>query len=86
MSNMFFGGSSAQQDTSAQVDPYANSQGMSQDMYGGNTNSTMQSQSGPCVPQVTGFKQCLDQNNGDLTICGWYLEQLKACQAQASKY
>lgn len=39
-----------------------------------------------CEKDVTNFRQCLDQNQGDLTICGWYLDQLKACQAAAAQY
>jgi len=39
-----------------------------------------------CGVEVSSFRQCMDQNQGDLTICGWYLDQLKACQQAASKY
>ncbi|KAF2674124.1 hypothetical protein BT63DRAFT_419436 [Microthyrium microscopicum] len=39
-----------------------------------------------CGEQVTQFRSCMDQNQGDLNICGWYLEQLKACQKTASQY
>ncbi|KAK8154988.1 hypothetical protein BKA80DRAFT_257326 [Phyllosticta citrichinensis] len=39
-----------------------------------------------CETDITNFKQCMDQNEGSLTICGWYLEQLKACQQAASRY
>jgi hypothetical protein len=39
-----------------------------------------------CEQDVVRFKQCLDQNEGNLTICGWYLDQLKACQQAASRY
>jgi hypothetical protein len=39
-----------------------------------------------CEAQVMNFKTCMDQNEGNLTICGWYLDQLKACQAAASQY
>jgi hypothetical protein len=28
----------------------------------------------------------MDQNQGDLNICGWYLDQLKACQQAANQY
>jgi coiled-coil-helix-coiled-coil-helix domain-containing protein 2 len=80
MSNLFFGGSGAQQHEEAPLDPYAaNSQG-------GAEMQRASAQQGPCVPQVQGFKLCLEQNNNDLTVCGWYMEQLKACQAAASKY
>lgn len=39
-----------------------------------------------CENQVVQFKSCMDQNQGDLTICGWYMDQLKACQQAASQY
>ncbi|KAF2773975.1 hypothetical protein EJ03DRAFT_370806 [Teratosphaeria nubilosa] len=39
-----------------------------------------------CANEVKGFRQCMDQNGGDLTICGWYLDQLKGCQQAASRY
>jgi coiled-coil-helix-coiled-coil-helix domain-containing protein 2 len=83
---MLFGGSSSQQESQAPVDPYSTqAQGMNPELYG-NQTSMQQQASGPCVPQVNGFKQCMESNNSDLNICGWYLDQLKACQAAASKY
>ena len=39
-----------------------------------------------CANEVQGFKRCMDDNQGNLTICGWYLDQLKACQSAASQY
>ncbi|KAF2397435.1 hypothetical protein EJ06DRAFT_558992 [Trichodelitschia bisporula] len=47
-----------------------------------------QSQSGPkvCEGEISKFKTCMDQNEGSLTICGWYLDQLKSCQQMASQY
>ncbi|KAL1305967.1 hypothetical protein AAFC00_004104 [Neodothiora populina] len=39
-----------------------------------------------CETDVTNFRRCMDENSGSLTICGWYLDQLKACQAAASQY
>jgi hypothetical protein len=43
-------------------------------------------QSGPCANDVQSFRKCMDENQGSLTICGWYLDQLKACQAAAGQY
>lgn len=52
-----------------------------------NTNSTMQQDAaGPCGIDVKNFTNCMNQNNGDLNVCGWYLEQLRACQAAAKNY
>ncbi|KAF3353126.1 Sorbitol dehydrogenase [Verticillium dahliae VDG1] len=28
----------------------------------------------------------MDEQSGNMQICNWYLEQLKACQAAASNY
>jgi hypothetical protein len=53
---------------------------------GSETQNTMYEQPRVCGEQVTQFKSCMDTNQGDLNICGWYLEQLKACQQSASKY
>lgn len=39
-----------------------------------------------CETDVGNFKRCMDENQGSLTICGWYLDQLKACQQAASQY
>jgi coiled-coil-helix-coiled-coil-helix domain-containing protein 2 len=43
-------------------------------------------QTGACQTDAKNFRSCMDQNRGDLTICGWYLDQLKACQQAASPY
>lgn len=39
-----------------------------------------------CANDVNNFRKCMDDNQGSLTICGWYLDQLKSCQAAASQY
>ncbi|KAK5164338.1 uncharacterized protein LTR77_010034 [Saxophila tyrrhenica] len=39
-----------------------------------------------CATDVKNFRTCMDQNGGDLTICGWYMDQLKACQQAAQRY
>ena len=74
----FFGGGSAEAAPPAE-------QNLSQDPYA--MTSTSQSQQNQmCAAQVGNFRQCMDQNQGDLNICGWYLDQLKACQQAASQY
>lgn len=45
-----------------------------------------QQQAGPCAENVKSFTRCMDENQGNMTICGWYLDQLKACQAAAKPY
>lgn len=55
----------------------------------GDANAAYSSSYNPpqiCQAQVGQFKSCMDQNQGDLTICGWYMDQLKACQQAASQY
>lgn len=39
-----------------------------------------------CETDAKSFTKCLDENGGNMQICGWYLDQLKACQAAASQY
>ena len=39
-----------------------------------------------CAGATQNFTKCMDDNQGNMQICNWYLEQLKACQAAASHY
>ncbi|KAF9734956.1 hypothetical protein PMIN06_012360 [Paraphaeosphaeria minitans] len=49
--------------------------------------SMSQSQpTGPCAGDIKTFNNCMTENQGNLNICGWYLDQLKACQQAASQY
>jgi hypothetical protein len=41
---------------------------------------------GNCQGAAQTFTKCLDENDGNMQICNWYLEQLKACQAAAKNY
>jgi hypothetical protein len=77
-----FGGSSSETAAapeSAQSTDFANQH---------QTNYAEQSQSGSgaCQGDIQNFRKCMDDNQGSLNICGWYLDQLKACQASASQY
>ena len=49
-------------------------------------NATQQQWGNNCAGATKNFTQCMDDNSGNMQICGWYLEQLKACQAAASQY
>jgi hypothetical protein len=49
-------------------------------------NSAQMQQSGTCANDVNQFRKCMDDNQGSLTVCGWYLDQLKACQQAAGQY
>lgn len=71
---MFGGGSSAQE-------PQAQDQGA----Y--NTASQQQQQGmGGCDMDARNFTSCMNEHNGNMQICSWYLEQLKACQQASSQY
>ncbi|KAK4124937.1 hypothetical protein N657DRAFT_643705 [Parathielavia appendiculata] len=47
------------------------------------TNSTFGNN---CAGVTEQFTKCMDEHGGNMSICGWYLEQLKACQAAAKQY
>ncbi|ORY60522.1 uncharacterized protein BCR38DRAFT_476473 [Pseudomassariella vexata] len=68
----FGGGSSAPAEAAAPEQTNAQSQNS---QWGNN-----------CAGATTNFTKCMDDNQGNMQICGWYLEQLKACQAAASQY
>ncbi|BCS05058.1 coiled-coil-helix-coiled-coil-helix domain-containing protein [Aspergillus luchuensis] len=84
---MFFGGgggSSAPAEAPQQAAP-APAQPMDNGLWAGNaTNSSWEAPA--CATDAQNFRKCMDENKGDLTICGWYLDQLKACQAAAKPY
>ncbi|KAK9475188.1 uncharacterized protein V1510DRAFT_405749 [Dipodascopsis tothii] len=39
-----------------------------------------------CDVDARAFTKCLDDNQGNMQICEWYLQQLKACQEAARPY
>ncbi|KAK1826707.1 mitochondrial intermembrane space cysteine motif-containing protein MIX17 [Podospora conica] len=67
-----FGGSSAPADAAPQA---AAPQDTNNSSWGNN-----------CAGATQNFTKCMDDNSGNMNICGWYLEQLKACQSAASQY
>lgn len=90
--SFFGGGSSAaypeQQQSYQQPQQESNAyaQPMDGSFYNSQSQSFQQQNAGPCAGDVKNFTNCMDQNQGNLTICGWYLEQLKACQQAARQY
>ncbi|PTU21927.1 hypothetical protein P175DRAFT_0556877 [Aspergillus ochraceoroseus IBT 24754] len=77
------GGSSAPAET--QQAPPAQSQGMDSGLWQSNAaNSSWENPA--CEADVRSFRKCMDENQGNMSICGWYLDQLKACQAAAKQY
>ncbi|ROV93230.1 hypothetical protein VPNG_09561 [Cytospora leucostoma] len=69
---LFSGGSSAP--APAEASPQAAQQSQ-QNEWGSN-----------CSAATKSFTNCMDEHQGNMSICGWYLDQLKACQAAASQY
>lgn len=45
-----------------------------------------QQQDPNCAMATKSFTNCMDEHSGNMSICGWYMDQLKACQTAASKY
>ncbi|WPH00855.1 Hypothetical protein R9X50_00368600 [Acrodontium crateriforme] len=76
----FGGGSSSAPAPAVETSPLAETQSAS------SQNLSTSQQPAVCATDVNNFRQCMDQNQGNLTICGWYLDQLKACQAAANPY
>jgi coiled-coil-helix-coiled-coil-helix domain-containing protein 2 len=50
------------------------------------SNSYQNQQAGPCAADAAKFTSCFDKTGGDMGACGFYLEQLKACQQAARNY
>ncbi|KAL8854882.1 MAG: hypothetical protein Q9221_000388 [Calogaya cf. arnoldii] len=76
----FGGGSSSEAAGTQQADnsmaAQANETGFQNDSWGPRS----------CETDAKSFTKCLDENGGNMQICGWYLDQLKACQSAASNY
>ena len=71
-----FGGGGSSEAAAPQQDQAAAAQNQQQQQTWGNN----------CAGATQNFTQCMDDHQGNMQICGWYLEQLKACQADASQY
>ncbi|KAJ4298590.1 hypothetical protein N0V88_003620 [Collariella sp. IMI 366227] len=39
-----------------------------------------------CAGATESFTKCMDEQGGNMQICGWYLEQLKACQQASTQF
>jgi hypothetical protein len=75
---MFGGGSSAPAEAPAAAP-------VQQQDYQTNYNNN-QNQTNNCAGAAQDFTRCMDEQGGNMQICNWYLEQLKACQAAAKPY
>lgn len=69
----FSGGSSAPAE--AQQAPPAQAQPMDNGLYQ-SAASTNAWENPACASDVQNFRKCMDDNQGNLSICGWYLDQL----------
>ncbi|UZJ54093.1 hypothetical protein CBS101457_003413 [Exobasidium rhododendri] len=81
MSGFFGGGGSSEPAPEAQS---TNSPAQWNEQGFNNNNS--QSGSVSCEVQSKDFLRCLDATNNSMDSCAFYLDQLKACQAQARNY
>lgn len=83
----FFGGGSSAapvEQQQAPTDAYSGTgNAMGNSLY---SQSAAAEASGPCAADIKSFTDCMNQNQGNMTICGWYMEQLKACQQAARNY
>lgn len=82
----FFGGGSSQAQETPQQSQDAYAQPMDNNLYSSNTSYQQNAASGPCAADTAKFTQCFDKTGGDMAACGYYLEQLKACQQAARNY
>ncbi|KAI1919196.1 hypothetical protein LOZ58_004340 [Ophidiomyces ophidiicola] len=82
--SFFTGGSSSAPAEAAQAPPAAASP-MDNSLYQANSSSSW-SQGGACETDIKAFRTCMDEHSGNMSICGWYMDQLKACQEAAKKY
>ncbi|KAF9888409.1 hypothetical protein FE257_008687 [Aspergillus nanangensis] len=81
----FGGGSSAPAEPQQAAAPPAEAQPMDSSLWQSSAaNSSWENPA--CQADVQNFRKCMDDNQGNMSICGWYLDQLKACQAAAKPY
>jgi hypothetical protein len=70
----FFGGGSSSAPAEAQQAAATEAQPMDGGLYQSNSTTTWENPA--CATDVQNFRKCMDENQGNLTICGWYLDQL----------
>lgn len=79
----FGGGSSAQPPAETQQADTSVTNAYGDAGFQANTNNNWGARN--CEVDAKSFATCMTENGGNLQICGWYLEQLKACQAAANQ-
>jgi hypothetical protein len=85
LSVVFFGGGSSAPAEVQQATAPAATQAMDNGLYQSNASSGW-AEAPACEADVKAFRKCMDDNMGNMSICGWYLDQLKACQQAAQQY
>lgn len=74
ISNALGWGSSSHAAPAEQAAP-AQNQAMDNGLW--QSNATQQSWETPaCETDIRNFRRCMDENKGDMSICGWYMDQL----------
>jgi hypothetical protein len=74
ISNALGWGSSSHAAPAEQAAP-AQNQAMDNGLW--QSNATQQSWENPaCETDIRNFRRCMDENKGDMSICGWYMDQL----------
>ncbi|KAL4973762.1 hypothetical protein BDW66DRAFT_141507 [Aspergillus desertorum] len=72
---LFSGGGSSAPAEAQQAPPPAQAQPMDNGLWQGSaTNSSWENPA--CATDVQNFRKCMDENQGNMSICGWYLDQL----------
>lgn len=70
-----FGGGGSSAPAEAQQQAPAQSQPMDNGLW--QSSATNQAWENPaCETDVRNFRRCMDENQGNMSICGWYLDQL----------
>lgn len=70
-----FGGGGSSAPAEPQQQAPAQSQAMDNGLYQSNASNTAW-ENPACETDVRNFRQCMDENQGNMSICGWYLDQL----------
>lgn len=69
------GGGSSEAPAESQQAPPTQAQPMDSGLYQNSaTNNSWEAP--PCETDVRNFRSCMDEHQGNMSICGWYLDQL----------
>lgn len=72
----FSGGSSAPAEPQQTALPAADSHAMDSGLWQSSAANNSWQTPAACETDVRNFRACMDENQGNLSICGWYLDQL----------